>query len=173
MTDTILNFKYGDFDHKVQEALPYTTCGLDGIFLSNGYRIDVVDGEEFIHVTDVEGLHIAIGKYVATCRKALSPDEVRFLRKTMDWTQEDLAKKLAKNVQSIARWEKGEFAIPGPAEKLLRVLFLANTMTLDEITEFKEFLANKMSELDEADETCVPKAQFELLESWEEKANAA
>ena len=65
---------------------------------------------------------------------------IRFLRNMMDLTQEELARKLGVDVQTTARYEKGQTAISGPADRLLRHIFVLSTLpqsrrlaTLDEI----------------------------------------
>ena len=149
----------------------YSVCGLDNIFLLNGYRTDYPDGEESISVVDVEGLHRAIGRHLVLHRKGLSPKEVRFLRKTMDLTQAELAAKLGNDAQSVARWEKGTCEMPGTAEKLLRVTFLAGNMRDDsDLAILRKLLVSVMDELDSVDEIKSPQAQFELGERWNEAA---
>lgn len=107
------------------EPHSYRVCGLDGIFLLNGFDIDYHDGERHVFIKEIDGLHAAIGKHLVMHRKALAPEEIRFLRRTMGLTQAELADDLGKTSQSVARWEKGETEIPGVAEKLLRAIFIA------------------------------------------------
>ena len=42
----------------------YETCGLPDVYLVNGYRIQRRDGEEYMSVTDVDGLHRAISRHL-------------------------------------------------------------------------------------------------------------
>lgn len=145
----------------------YRACGLDGIYLMNGFTVENHDGEEHVAVSDIDGLHKAIGRHLVTFRKALSPKEIRFLRNTLDLTQAELAQKLGNTSQSVARWEKGECEVPGAAEKLLRAYFLVSVMTQEEFESLKKLLSS--SDLDQNDELRVRPAQFELLGSWTEK----
>jgi len=151
------------------EAKPYLykACGLEGIYLMNGYEIETHDGEQHVTVTDIDGLHKAIGRHLVMHRKALSPKEMRFLRNTLDLTQSELAERLGNTSQSVARWEKGECDIPGAAEKLLRAIFLVSVMTKEQFDYLKEMLSG--TELDELDELAVRPAQFELFDTWTEK----
>lgn len=153
--------------------IQYKNAGLEGIYLVNGYTIDEIDGESFLTIKDWEGLHKAIGKHIVTHRKALAPEEIKFLRKCMDKTQEQFAQMLGKTSQSVARWEKGQIEIPTSVEKLLRTIFLVFVMSDEELSELRDFLDSKMEELDVLDEIGTPKAQFQLFENWEEKAIAA
>lgn len=155
-----------------EEPYLYRACGLEGIYLLNGYSVETIDGEEHETITNIDGLHEAIGRHLVVTRKALAPKEVRFLRNTMGLTQDELAKMLGNNAQSVARWEKGQTDVPGASEKLLRTLFLASVMTKSEFDAFREFLMSKLRELDALDELRIPPAQFEFTEHWQEKKAA-
>jgi DNA-binding transcriptional regulator YiaG len=102
----------------------YTQCGLDDIYLLNGYERGAYEGKPWFSVKDIDGLHRAIGLALVTNRKTLSPKEWRFLRKQLDMTQVDLANELGLSSQQVARYEKGESEIGGPADMVLRILFL-------------------------------------------------
>ena len=155
------------------EPYEYRACGLEGIFLINGVDRHEHDGEEYVAIKDIDGLHIAIGRHLVISRKALAPTEIRFLRKTMDMTQAELAEELGKTSQSVARWEKGAHDIPGSAEKLLRAIFIARCVMSDEDLQLlRDFLAKKMSELDTIDDMGPRPVQFSLTNHWEEKAAA-
>lgn len=152
-----------------RDSYPYTICGLDNIFILNGYNQSYIDGEEFVSVVDVDGLHRAIGRHLVLHRKSLSPKEVRFLRKTMELTQAELAAKLGNDSQSIARWEKGTCEMPGTAEKLLRATFLAEIFVDDnDLTVLRKLLVSAMDELDFVDEIKPAQAQFKFREQWDE-----
>jgi putative transcriptional regulator len=57
-------------------------------------------------------------------KKVLSGTELRFLRKQMNLTQSELGKLIGLSSQQVARWEKGESAISGPADRLVRGLYI-------------------------------------------------
>lgn len=154
------------------EPYHYKACGLDGIYLLNGYYLEDHDGEKHVSIKDMEGLHRAIGKHLVVHRKALAPKEVKFLRNTMDLTQAELAEKLGNNSQSVARWEKGECAMPGPEEKLLRAIFIASLFSADDLAVLRDFLTKKLTELDQMDQLQPPTAQFQLFDEWSEKIAA-
>lgn len=135
-----------DFVRKGQavSAVPYEyrECGLEGIFLHNGYDIIEHDGERYASVEDTEGLHRRIGEYLVANRKELAPAEIRFLRKTMDLTQSELGRWIGQNSQAVARWEKGQSEISGPADRLLRAIFLLKTMSPEEREGFLDLLCS-------------------------------
>ena len=81
-------------EHAAKEPYHYTQCGLENVYLHDGYELDVVDGQEYVRVASVESLWKTIGISLALDKKELSPAEIRFLRNHMGLTQEELAKKL-------------------------------------------------------------------------------
>jgi len=108
------------------EPLHYTACGLDDVYLVNGFTRETVDGEQFTTIEDMDGLWKAIALHLVTTRKVLAPKEIRFLRKQMDLTQVELANLVRVSDQTVARWEKGQGdTISGPADFMIRVLYLA------------------------------------------------
>jgi putative transcriptional regulator len=100
----------------------YITCGLDNVWLSNGYRYGESPYGPTVAISDIPGLYQAIALTVATKPSALRGAEIRFLRKYMELSQTSLAALIGIGVQSIAQWEKGRANIPRPSEKLLRLI---------------------------------------------------
>ena len=117
------------FVHSDSELAPkpyhYRECGLENVFLLNGYSIRERDGKEYVSVNNVDELWKAICMNLVTAQKAFSPGEVRFLRKRMGKTQLELSNDLRVDEQTVARWEKGKAEISGPADLYLRVLMLS------------------------------------------------
>lgn len=103
--------------------LHYTACGLDDIYLLNGFRYHETPYGRGVSIENAEELHKAIGHYLIGHRKALDGKDLRFLRKNMNFTQDELAKCLGVTAQTIARYEKNQTEIPGSAEKLLRIIY--------------------------------------------------
>lgn len=145
----------------------YRRCGLDNIFLINGFEIEEDDeGERYTTVLDVDGLHKAIGLHLVTQRKVLSPKEIRFLRRTLDLTQAELGRLINQSVQQIARWEKGENNISGPADRLLRLMFVGQ-LVRDGVVEMPIEFLNRIDEMDdtEDDELTLCRAGEDWLEA--------
>jgi putative transcriptional regulator len=101
----------------------YTECGLDNVYLANGFElIDRPTGRE-VKIANIDGLHEVIGRSLITTKKNLSGKEIRFLRHEMIMSQALLAKLLEVSEQTVLRWEKGKAEIPKSAEMLIRLLY--------------------------------------------------
>lgn len=106
-----------------KEPVSYPGCGLDDIWLASGYDLETIDGELTIKVRNLDGLREAIGRSLVKRKKLLSGKEIRFLRHEMELTQTKLAQLVGSDAQQIARYEKGQTRMPGPVDRLLRMLF--------------------------------------------------
>lgn len=131
----------------------YKRCGLDNIYLTNGFEEEIDgDGERYVSVLDVDDLHKTIGVHLVTYRKTLAPKEIRFLRRTLNLTQAEMGRLIDQSAQQIARWEKGENNISGPADRLLRLMFVGTLIDEDdELVLPMEFL-HRLDELDSLEE---------------------
>jgi len=129
-----------------REPYHYKGCGLPNIILLSGYSVEEFDSELSYSVKDVYALHKAIGRVIATKAGSLTPAEVRFLRDEMNLTQLELGLLMGVSSQAVARYEKGKTGIGGPAERLLRALYLRHLNEEIDIIELAEYL----SQLDES-----------------------
>jgi DNA-binding transcriptional regulator YiaG len=111
---------------KASEPYHYTQCGLDDVYLLNGYKRHQTVYGSGVTVENVEELHETIAEHLCLNKALLNGKEFRFLRKLLDLTQAEVAVRLGCDVQSVARWEKGKTEINGAADKLLRILYLAS-----------------------------------------------
>jgi DNA-binding transcriptional regulator YiaG len=117
--------------------IQYRGAGLDGIYLCNGFTREEVDGEWFTHVEDIQGLHNAIALDLVAREGPLAPKEIRFIRNTMDKTQEEVAQAMGVDAQTVARWEKGRTdKMPGPADRMLRIMFIASMVGPELLLEY-------------------------------------
>ena len=114
---------WGRSGEDLKTPIRYVAGGLS-VMLLNGYDlVEDEDGEEpDLIVHDLDGLHRAIAKHLATKKKVLAGGEIRYLRKFLELTQAELADKMGCDSQTIARYEKETTEMPGPAERLLRIL---------------------------------------------------
>ena len=114
-------------DAKASKPYHYTECGLDNIYLLDGFDVEEMDGEKYVSITDVDGLWKAIGLNLVANRKTFSPEEIRFIRTQMSKTQAELAALLRVDDQTVARRVgKRKCKLPGPpADWPCGFLFLA------------------------------------------------
>ncbi|WP_158553304.1 MULTISPECIES: helix-turn-helix domain-containing protein [Mesorhizobium] len=113
----------------------YKECGLDNIYLMNGYHIEEEDGEDYVSIDSADELWKAIGLDLVRAKKILSPKEIRFLRGQMEKTQSEVATLLRVDDQTVARWEKGKVKLSGTADIAFRVLFLGSRVAQPEGSE--------------------------------------
>ncbi|EJN1504480.1 TPA: helix-turn-helix domain-containing protein [Pseudomonas aeruginosa] len=105
----------------------YFGCGLEGIFLKNGYAVVETPHGEAVRIEDVEGLHRAIALDIIRQPYPMSGHQFRFLRKEQELTQAECAAILRLDVQTIANWEKrGKKEVPGPADFSMRMFYSAH-----------------------------------------------
>lgn len=106
----------------VREPYHYRASGLENVYLLNGFSIEETGYGRGVAIQNIEGLHRAIAWNLINEKRPLSPREFRFLRKQAGFTQEKLAAKLSVDVQTIARYEKGQTSIPAVVDMVMRQL---------------------------------------------------
>lgn len=137
----------------------YLGCGLPNVWLRNGFTAQQTAYGKAVAIHDLEGLHRAIGLYLATRRPLLTGADVRFLRKELDMSQAHLAKVLGVSESSVRSWENHRGRISRSAERMLRVLYrehVAGDGTVRDLVE-------RMAELNR--EAHKPKLEMEDTES--------
>ncbi len=106
------------------ELFHYTDCGLDYVYLANGYTVHETAHGEGVSIKDARTLHAFIALAVIAQPRALQGQDVRFLRGMMRLSQEALAKVLRQQRGSVARWEAEPTKdIPGAADSALRMFY--------------------------------------------------
>ena len=100
----------------------YTECGLNNVWLTNGYRQVKTPYGKGVAVEKADDLHRVIALRIVKHKPHMSGGEFRFLRKELDLSQAALARLFGKDVQSVARWEKSG-RVPKMAERFLRAIY--------------------------------------------------
>ena len=119
----------------------YKECGLDNVFLLNGFKEHETEYGKGISFTCIEGLHKAISLHIIRRDNKLSGKDFRFLRKELELTQQQLAKYLGIKPLEINRWELEKTAGINPlADRLLRLLYLEKTLGNPHVLELLETL---------------------------------
>jgi DNA-binding transcriptional regulator YiaG len=144
----------------------YTECGLDDVYLMSGYEEVQVDDDVAVAVKHVPELHKAIGHALVTAKKVLSGKELRFLRKEMDLTQDEVARLVGVTDQSVARWEKDQVQIPEAADYLLRFVYLQHIQEKIDVVELIKSLRDRDSGRDEGFCFEVSKGGWKKCAGW-------
>ena len=101
----------------------YRECGLDNVYLVNGFTVDEEDGEEYVSIDDIHGLHRLIAKQIVDKTTAMTGAEYRFLRIEMNLSQKTIGELFGVDAQTVARWEKGKNELPKMADVLMRAVY--------------------------------------------------
>lgn len=127
------------------DKLHYTQCGLDNVFLLNGFAIEHGTRGQVVRVNDQQGLHAVIGEALIRQRSGLSGKEVRFLRHEMGLSQAVLARLLGEDEQSVARREKRAQGTKrvGAQERMIRYLYEQFIGGDEELSSFLKTLAEQ------------------------------
>jgi putative transcriptional regulator len=120
----------------------YTECGLQNVWLTNGYDVCEVDGEKAVSISDVDELHELIGRSIAA-KSNLNATEIRFLRKEIGLSQKRLADLLGSTEQTVSLWER-RGRMPKGYDRLVRLLYLEK---IDGNVKVQEII-NRLIELD-------------------------
>jgi len=102
----------------------YTECGLDYVYLVDGFEVIKTAYGPAVRVANAGKLDRAIALAVVRHQKRLTGREVRFLRRLLDMTQQELGGALGKDAQTVARWEKGKTELPPTEDIAVRQIYL-------------------------------------------------
>jgi DNA-binding transcriptional regulator YiaG len=119
----------------------YTECGLQNIWLANGFSKVKTRHGTGIAIHDVEGLHRLIGKAIARKPK-MTGGEFRFLRKEMGLSQGAIAGLVGTTEQTVSLWER-RGAIPKSADRLVRLIYLEHIGNNAKVRELVDRLAQQ------------------------------
>ena len=114
----------------------YTACGLDNVWLANGYKLKTTRHGTAVAVNDVDGLHQLIANTLIDKPGRLSGKEFRFLRTQLGLSQEALGVMLGFSENAVSLWERKD-SVPAACDQWLRMSVLAklegNTKLADAI----------------------------------------
>lgn len=102
----------------------YTQCGLDYIYLMDGYTIHETECGEGISIENMKELYNFIADEIVSFPVCFRGQEVRFIRSVLDLTQHQIAKILGVTRDTIAKYEKERNkVIPKTQDGLLRYIY--------------------------------------------------
>lgn len=140
---------------RVMNEYHYTECGLDNIYLVNGFEITKNNSDEEIFIHDIHGLHKAIGMALVCKQGLLLGNEIKFIRTTLDFSQTMLAKLLGCTYQTVLLWEKNKTPISKTADRLLRIMFFEYLNPEKDTTIYD--LINEIADLEAEVASCEQK----------------
>ena len=134
------------------EKYHYLECGLDDVYLLNGFKRHESARGPSVAIRDVDRLHRAIGEYLCLKKKELNGKEIRFLRRELLMSQSTLARLLDVGEQTVHRWETGKTTMPRAADVLLRLMYGKDTARgvrnhLNRIADLEDEIDHKQLEL--------------------------
>ncbi len=105
--------------------LHYTACGLDNVWLANGFTVTETKYGKGVSVDDVDGLHRLLATNLVEKDGLLTGKEFRFLRVHLGLTQQALGKLLGDvSENAVSLWERKD-AVPAIHDHWLRMLVIA------------------------------------------------
>lgn len=117
----------------------YKECGLDNIYLVNGYDHIDTDYGPATTIHDVDGLHEAIAFSLCDTAK-LKGAEFRFLRHYLNLSQTMVGQFFGMTDQAVAKWEKHN-KVPKLADIMLRALCKERLLGNVELTKLMKDLS--------------------------------
>ncbi|TXL80415.1 helix-turn-helix domain-containing protein [Vineibacter terrae] len=131
---------------KRDDLFHYTQCGLDNVWLRNGYEAEETEYGPGFKIDRADDLHRAIARSIVNDNRPLRGQEVRFLRVMLHLSQEHMAKLLGIDRATVIRWEKAR-------DKTLNVMQdIAVRTTYASRIDGASFVLSVIKELQEADE---------------------
>lgn len=101
----------------------YTECGLDNVWLANGFQKKRTPYGEAVSIEGVDELHSVLALRLADKKGRLTGKELRFLRCLLDLSQPALGRMIGVTDQSVSLWERTG-KVPKAADAYVRMLVL-------------------------------------------------
>ena len=127
----------------------YTECGLDYVYLLNGFEIVETPQGSAISIRNIDALHQVIGEFLYDQNAGLGGKEIRFLRSEMEMSQQTFAHLFSVDERTVSRWETEAISMPKQADALLRLLYEEHANLGNEsIKDILERIADLEDEID-------------------------
>jgi len=111
----------------------YTECGLDNVWLENGYKKRTTPYGTGVSIDDADGLHKVLVATILQKRGRITGKELRFLRVELGLSQENLGKCLGATDQSVSLWERTG-KVPATSDALVRLLVIERLRGNEKVT---------------------------------------
>jgi DNA-binding transcriptional regulator YiaG len=115
----------------------YTECGLDNVWLENGYTVKKTAYGKATSVDDAIGLQQVLTLELTQKKGRVTGKELRFMRTALGMSQEGLGKCVGATEQSVSLWERTG-KVPQYADSILRLLVSEKLNGNSKVTEVIE-----------------------------------
>ena len=99
-------------------------CGLNNVYIKNGYKLENVDGLDTVAYFDLPNLYKQLARAISLRKDTLNAEEFRFLHKRLGSSQAEVGAIGDKTEQAVAKWGKGTQPVPKAEANLLRLKVL-------------------------------------------------
>ena len=104
----------------------YTACGLDNVWLKNGYAEKDTPYGKSVAVVKADDLHRLLADRTVLQKTLMTGKQLRFLRVQMGLSQEGLAQMHGVTAQTVSLWERQRIVVPMANDQLTRIHYLAH-----------------------------------------------
>lgn len=101
----------------------YTECGLDNVWLCNGYVEKKTAYGKAVSISDANELHKLLAEQLLKKPARLTGKEFRFLRVQLGLSQSAVAKAQGVTEQNVSLWER-HGKVPKANDQLMRVMYM-------------------------------------------------
>jgi len=107
-----------------RSLFPYEGCGLDWVFLANGFSVHETPYGRAIAVQDADSLHELVLREIITSPHPIRGQELRFIRSMLDLSQEGMGKIIGVRRLQVTRMEVSRKKPISPsADRAVRMFF--------------------------------------------------
>lgn len=121
----------------------YTECGLDNVWLENGYIQRKTPYGKGVAIEDADGLHRTLAEALLQKKGRLTGKELRFLRTELGLSQDNLGRCLGATDQSVSLWERTG-KVPASSDALVRLLVIERLCGNEKVTA----VLNRINDVD-------------------------
>jgi len=142
-------------------AYHYVQCGLDNVWLINGFEIIETEYGQSVRIDRADELDITIAAHLTEKPAPLTGPEFRFLRQQLDMSQKRIGELMGKEAQTVAIWEKGG-ALNKDVDFLIRHIY--RQVVLNERRTYIE-MVDRLNHLDRVEN--AERLEFkEMSDGW-------
>ena len=135
---------------------PYAGCGLDWVFLANGYTVHETPYGQGLSIHDADGLHAVVLREIITSPHPICGQELRFIRSMLDLSQEGMGKIIGVQRLQVTRMEANrKKPITPSADRAIRMFFALQQHDRDLADRILELL-NEFDDQQHEQTTFVP-----------------